>query len=401
MSVTRVLYLAPPSLAALLLLLPAPRADGCAVAPREGESVQIADESAIIVWDAASKTEHFIRRATFSSAAKDFGFLVPTPTKPELAVAGDEAFHALADLTAPRVIVQSAPRQGGGCGCGAMMSPMSAGKANVAEPGGVEVLESKRVAGKDAAVLQADDAGALAKWLKEHGYESSPAIAEWAAPYVKAKWKITAFKIAQDGDPAKLDTGKGGPTTAKAAGTLAPAPAADSVSTAALRMTFHTEHPFYPYREPSGAAPVISGPGPGRLLRVYFVADERVKGTVGEGGRPWGEVAPARAVWSDRLVDANRESLLRQLKMTEQTPPASWRVTEFEDRSSPRPGGEDVYFSRDEDQSHLERPPIYQYVSARLPGCVMCYALALYVIVPRLLRLRRRSAAASQRGAGL
>jgi hypothetical protein len=391
MNVSRALYLALPSLAALLLLIPAPRADGCAVAPREGETVQIADESAIIIWDAASKTEHFIRRATFSTAARDFGFLVPTPTKPELAEAGDGPFSALADLTAPRVIVQSVPRQsGGGCGCSSVMAPMSAGKAELAEPGNVEVLDTKRVAGHDAAVLQADDADALVKWLKEHGYESSPAIKEWAAPYVKAKWKISAFKIARDDAPAKPDAGKGGPATGKAEGTLTPAPAAGGVSTEALRMSFHTEHPFYPYREPSGAAPVVSGPGPGRLLRVYFVADERVKGTIGEGGRPWGEVARARAVWSGRLVDANRESLLRQLKMPEDTAPASWRVTEFEDRSSPRPGGEDVYFSRDEDQSQLERPPIVQYVSTHLPGCLMCYALALYMVVPRLLRLRRR-----------
>ena len=31
----------------------------------------------MIVWDEASKTEHFVRRATFRAAVKDFGFLVP------------------------------------------------------------------------------------------------------------------------------------------------------------------------------------------------------------------------------------------------------------------------------------------------------------------------------------
>jgi hypothetical protein len=387
MNVTRALCLLPPALAALLLLVPAPQAAGCAVAPRFGETVQIADESAIIVWDAASKTEHFIRRATFSSAARDFGFLVPTPTKPELSEAGDGAFTALASLTAPRVIVQSAPRGGGGgCGCGTVMSPMSVGEANkqAAPAGVVEVLETKRVAGHDAAVLQADDADALAQWLKDHGYESSPAIKEWAAPYVKAKWKITAFKIARDDDPAQAGTAKSGPTTAKAATGAGP------VATTALRMTFHTEQPFYPYREPPGVPPVMSGPSPGRLLRVYFVAEDRVKGTLGEAGRPWGELANARVVWSDKLVDANRGSLLRQLKMSEEMPPASWRVTEFEDHSSPRPGTEDVYFLHDEDQGNVERPPVVQYVSANLPGCVMCYALALYMLVPRLLRRRRR-----------
>ena len=52
------------SLAAALFVVPVERAAGCAVAPHAGESVQIADESAIIIWDAASKTQHFIRRAT-------------------------------------------------------------------------------------------------------------------------------------------------------------------------------------------------------------------------------------------------------------------------------------------------------------------------------------------------
>ena len=33
-------------------------------------------------------------------------------------------------------------------------------------------------------------------------------------------------------------------------------------------------------------------------------------------------------------------------------------VTEFEDRSSPRPGTDEVYFAPAADQSTLERPPI-------------------------------------------
>ena len=54
----------------------------CAPAPREGQIVEIADESAVIIWDSASQTEHFIRRASFKTEATDFGFLVPTPSQP-------------------------------------------------------------------------------------------------------------------------------------------------------------------------------------------------------------------------------------------------------------------------------------------------------------------------------
>ena len=49
-----------------------------------------------------------------------------------------------------------------------------------------------------------------------------------------------------------------------------------------------------------------------------------------------------------------------------------------------------MYFAHDEIQDPVERPPVYQYVSADLPGCVMCYALALYVVVPGLVRSWRR-----------
>ena len=73
----------------------------CAIAPSGNKPVAIADESAIIIWDAANKTQHFIRRASFQSAAPDFGFLVPTPSKPELAEASDAAFAHLARVTAP------------------------------------------------------------------------------------------------------------------------------------------------------------------------------------------------------------------------------------------------------------------------------------------------------------
>ena len=54
----------------------------CAPAPHANDRVYVIEESAVIVWDPATKTEHFIRRATFHGKAGDFGFLVPTPSVP-------------------------------------------------------------------------------------------------------------------------------------------------------------------------------------------------------------------------------------------------------------------------------------------------------------------------------
>jgi hypothetical protein len=124
-----------------------------------GRHVVNADQTVILIWDPVTKTEHFIRKASFKTDDKDFGFLIPTPSKPESAEAGNEAFTFLARITEP--VVHYA--RSSGCGCGG-------DKKSVAVTGGVRVLEQKDVAGFRLVVLQADDATTLVAWLKEHGY---------------------------------------------------------------------------------------------------------------------------------------------------------------------------------------------------------------------------------------
>lgn len=335
------------------------RVSGCATAPPKNKQVLIADETALIIWDAASKTEHFIRRASFATDAGDFGFLVPTPTKPTLEEADEAVFSSLTKLTEPRVITKPRPSSGVGCGCGA--SAVKGVKST--PPPSVRVLEEKRVAGHDAVVLEADNADALSKWLKEHGYEFSPALTEWVNPYVTAGWKITAFRIATDlGDKKRIGT-------------------------SALRMTFKTERPFFPYHEPTEAPDVKRTARDFRVLRVFFVGSERVKGTLGEKGEDWSEGVVA---WSNKLDAGQREKLLQLVKLPAETPPESWWLTEFEDLSWPRPGTADVYFSTSKDQEPIEREPVVHYVYHSVPDCLMCYALAAYMLCPCLVRQWRR-----------
>lgn len=85
-------------LAAALSLVISADTDGCAVAPHRGDTGSIADESAIIVWDASTQTEHFIRRASINVRAADFGFLVPTPALPALAGAAGCDIDKLCNL---------------------------------------------------------------------------------------------------------------------------------------------------------------------------------------------------------------------------------------------------------------------------------------------------------------
>ena len=88
----------------ILLLLPGAIGFPCAPAPPNGRRVQVLGESAVIVWDSKSKTEHFIRSATFESDSPDFGFLVPTPSVPTLQESSDQIFTMTEDWMVPEKI---------------------------------------------------------------------------------------------------------------------------------------------------------------------------------------------------------------------------------------------------------------------------------------------------------
>jgi hypothetical protein len=342
------------------------RADACAAPHPHNMPVAIADESAIIIWDEASKTQHFIRRVSFTTEAKDFGFLVPTPNQPELAEASDEAFKVLAKITEPKVVKQKRPTGGGGCGIGCAM-PASRAPGDAMPPAGVEVLDQKRLAGQDVVVLKATDADELAKWLKDHEYEFSDDLREWVKPYLEQKWVITASKVAK----AK-DEGAEADKTRK-------------VGMTAVRMTFKADKPYFPYREPAEQRAKKEAV-PTRLLRVFFLSTGKVQGKLGDKGEAW----PGTVAWANKIEPADREKILELLKLAKDTPPTAWWLTEFEDRSSPRPGTDEVYFSPADDQNPVERPAHVQYVAAPLPDCVMSYALVVYMLVPCLIRVVQR-----------
>ena len=298
-----------------------------------------ADQSVIMIWDAARQEQHFIRQANFKTDAADVGFIVPSPSRPTLASAGKAAIPRLEEITAPRV------RQGFSIGCSASIPVNSLSFSSV------RVIEEKRVAGYDATVLTAESGADLVAWLQAHDYSYSPDVAAWAQPYLGGGWHFTALKVAKDGG-------------------------AEEIKAAALRISFRTERPLFPYREPASSAAAQRLGVKDRLLRIYFISEARYRADV--AGKSWSGMV----VWSGDITQ-HRSALLADLKMPAVTLPGNWWLTEFEDHWPYEQAAGDVYFSRDSSQKTKTRPAVTAQV--KHDG-----ALAAFVAVAALRPLRRR-----------
>jgi len=176
------------------------------------------------------------------------------------------------------------------------------------------VLSTQTVGGYEAAILNATDAAALNQWLSANGYATTPDLTEWLDVYVQNGWIISAFKIDKSADTI-------------------------TARTSAVRMSFTTDRPFFPYREPASQREGATSP---RVLKVWFVGPERVSGKVGDGS--W----PGQLFWSETVRDL-------ELGGVKVDPKA--RLTAFEDHATPRPGVDELYFQRDSDQRELIQPP--------------------------------------------
>lgn len=271
-------------LSALTLLFAPSIALACATIGPSG-AVPIRGEEALLVWDEDHHVEHFIRRALFAGAPADFGFLVPTPSRPELAEVPASVFDRLFS------IYEMKHDRTGWNGTSKSAIPAAAAP--------VEVVAVQRVAGMDATILHASDAGALEAWLAAHHYPEGPALKTWLEPYVKRGWFVTAFKLAGG---ARSDSG-------------------------AVRMSFPTSTPMYPYSEPVGDHAR-------RPFRVSVVAKKRVLAKRGE--KEW--LGPSYA--APLSEDAARALLDGVTPREAQT--SGW-VTTFDEPGSVR-GEEDLTF---------------------------------------------------------
>lgn len=286
----------------------------CCVVAGGGKKVQFAGQTNIVIWDAATKTEHFIRDARFTSDAKDFGFIAPSPTQPELVAVSKKAFDLLASLEPPPPPTADAAKSA----------------SEGATKGDVQVLQSKDVAGYHATTLRVNDAHALATWLKTNGYQLTKGTEAWLKPYVAKKWVLTAFKVLNPSDEA---------------------------STGPVRMSFHAERPFNPFLVPSEN---LRNGNPG--LKLFFVAKHSVEGKL--AGTPW-----VTASWNAALPSQRRSELAQLLKLPVNSIPEHAQVSTFE-TSFQADSTDDVFFEEKVSASTLYLAPVGAVAALSILGLV-------------------------------
>src|SRR5690349_14051034 len=128
----------------------------CCVTYDDKSPVALSGERALIIWDSENHKQHFIRQASFMGEAKDFGFIVPTPTKPDVAEADTKVFSTLESLVPPT-------RSSGAKG---MDSAASAGSA--------DLIEQYRVGDYEVSILKASEGKSIIDWLKANNYTNRP-----------------------------------------------------------------------------------------------------------------------------------------------------------------------------------------------------------------------------------
>ncbi|AIE84568.1 DUF2330 domain-containing protein [Fimbriimonas ginsengisoli] len=279
---------------ALGLLATVGGAYACSGVGPPGQPVVFGDQTNIVIWDEAHHTEHFIRNAKFRSGADDFGFIAPTPAKPELSQASSRAFNTLAAL-AP-VVVYSRGFGGGG------------GMADRTKSAEVQVIQEADVSGYHATTLKCPDAHAINDWMNQHGYISTPEVEKWAERYCSRGWYLTAFKVV---DKSKL-----------------------MASTGTVRMSFRTNKPFNPFYVPATNIPINGG----GTLRVYFVSVGNYDALIGHS-ETW-----QTPQWTSAVPEASAALLAKQAELPFASVPDNCQVEAFVDNNFPRPAADDIYF---------------------------------------------------------
>lgn len=135
--------------------------------------------------------ERLILQVSYKGNVREFAWLVPTPSRPEVSKPDWPVFHELSEITAPRVRywlnAHELLSKGVMMHRGGEHEPVSIPK--------VDVLERKQIGFYDIAVLRARRTDDLVAWLHTNQYAVTPKIVGVLADYIRRGWVFTAARI--------------------------------------------------------------------------------------------------------------------------------------------------------------------------------------------------------------
>lgn len=196
----------------LCLSTPLARADGGVFPPHDSYIYETKQRAVIVHED---NRETLILSIIFQGDSKDFAWVIPTPSQPEVDKGQKQLFNALEELTSHKESYGVATPGLGSKGV---------------EEEAVTVHEVKQVDIYDIAVLSATDENALFNWLNDNGY-TYPASGKYILDsYIEGEWFFTAVRV--NNEAASELT-----TSALNEGTATP-----------LKLTFQSDKIVYPLR---------------------------------------------------------------------------------------------------------------------------------------------------------
>src|SRR5262249_42006269 len=165
-------------------------------------------QKAFLTWDPEEKIETFTVQPKFEGNAKDFGMVIPTPSRPKLDEMPRDFFKEVAVFTIlkkreyPESKLLPRPRAQAKGGGGVWVLR---GEDTRRRKPDVKILESGIVGNLDYKIIEAGRADDLYDWLKDNKYNFSGDEATLDF-YIKKKWLFTVMKI----DTKQMKTDKEG-----------------------------------------------------------------------------------------------------------------------------------------------------------------------------------------------
>jgi hypothetical protein len=163
------------------------RADGCFVLPpfvwSRTKDINEPTQKAILLYDAGR--EDMVLQVKYEGPVTEFGWLIPVPSQPEIAVASMASFYELSRFTQEYVHHRERVAFAGSGGSGESLRPIT-------------VLEYFTVGAYDVAVLAAESADSLAAWLLENHFAFRQGSQTALGSYLEKRWFIVAIRVHLD-----------------------------------------------------------------------------------------------------------------------------------------------------------------------------------------------------------